>query len=100
MSVTPEGLRLTSLSHGAGCACKLSPLALARLLSALPRSTDPNLLAGFETADDAGVYRVSDDLAVVLTADFFTPILDDPFDFGRVAATNALSDVMRWAPPR
>jgi selenide,water dikinase len=93
MAVTPRRERLTSLSHGAGCACKLGPLALGSLLSALPTSSDPNLLVAFDTADDAGVYRVSDDLALVLTADFFTPILDDPYDFGRVAATNALSDV-------
>lgn len=93
MSTAPETGRLTSLSHGSGCACKLSPLALRPLISALPSSTDPNLIVGFETADDAAVYRLSDDLALVLTADFFTPILDDPFDFGRVAAANALSDV-------
>ena len=55
--------------------------------------TDPNVLVGFDTADDAGVYRVRDDLAIVTTADFFTPIVDDPYDFGRIAATNALSDV-------
>src|SRR4051795_4772759 len=86
-------VRLTALSHGAGCACKIPPAALHPLLSELPRSGDPALLVGHESADDAAVYRVSDDLAIVTTVDFFTPIVDDPYDFGRVAATNALSDV-------
>src|SRR4051794_29909797 len=86
-------LRLTSLSHGAGCACKLPAAELHSLLADLPRSDDPNLLVGADTADDAAVYRVSEDVAVVTTADFFTPIVDDPYDFGRIAATNALSDV-------
>jgi selenide,water dikinase len=85
--------RLTQLSHGAGCACKLSPAALESILGSLPRSNDPNLLVGAETSDDAAVYRLSDELAIVSTADFFTPIVDDPYDFGRIAATNALSDV-------
>ena len=84
---------LTSLSHGAGCACKISPAVLHPLLAELPRSADPALLVGAETADDAAVYRVADDLAIVSTVDFFTPIVDDPYDFGRVAAANALSDV-------
>jgi selenide, water dikinase len=85
--------RLTQLSHGAGCACKLPPGVVHGLLEDLPRSDDPALLVGHETADDAAVYRVSDELAVVSTVDFFTPIVDDPYDFGRIAATNALSDV-------
>jgi selenide,water dikinase len=84
---------LTSLSHGAGCGCKLPAAAIGPLLAALPNGTDPNVLVGFETSDDAGVYRVRDDLAIVHTVDFFTPIVDDPFDFGRIAATNAVSDV-------
>jgi selenide,water dikinase len=88
-----SGVKLTSLSHGAGCACKLSPAGLMPVIAGLPRSSDPNLLVGHETADDAGAYRVSDDLAIVTTVDFFTPIVDDPYDFGRIAATNALSDV-------
>src|SRR3954468_24803537 len=86
-------LRLTTLSHGAGCACKLPAAELHSLLADLPRPDDPNVLVGAETADDAAVYRLSDSLAVVSTVDFFTPIVDDPYDFGRIAATNALSDV-------
>jgi selenide,water dikinase len=86
-------VRLTSLSHGAGCGCKLPASAIAPLLARLPSTADPNVLVGFHTSDDAGVYRLRDDLALVHTVDFFTPIVDDPFDFGRVAATNALSDI-------
>ena len=86
-------VKLTSLSHGAGCACKVPAALLAPLVQALPQPTDPNLLVGTQTSDDAGVYRLRDDLALVSTADFFTPIVDDPYDFGRIAATNALSDV-------
>ena len=85
--------RLTELSHGAGCACKLDPAVLHPLLAQLDRSGDPALLVGSEGADDAAVYRLADDLAIVSTTDFFTPIVDDPYDFGRIAATNALSDV-------
>ena len=84
---------LTSLSHGAGCGCKLPAASLGPLLAGLPAVADANVLVGFDTADDAGVVRVRDDLAVITTADFFTPIVDDPYDFGRIAATNALSDV-------
>jgi selenide,water dikinase len=86
-------VKLTSLSHGAGCACKIPPSVLHPLLADLPRSDDPALLVGHESADDAAVYRVSESLAIVSTVDFFTPIVDDPYDFGRIAATNALSDV-------
>jgi selenide,water dikinase len=86
-------VRLTELSHGAGCACKLDPAALHPLLAQLPRPEDPALLVGSEDADDAAVYRISSELAIVSTTDFFTPIVDDPYDFGRIAATNALSDV-------
>ena len=95
--VEHEAVRLTAFSHGAGCACKLSPadlhtvLGLVRGLGDAPQ--DPNLLVGLDTADDAAVYRLRDDLAVVVTTDFFTPIVDDPYDWGRIAATNALSDV-------
>jgi selenide,water dikinase len=84
---------LTSLSHGAGCACKIGPGDLQALLADLPRPADPAVLVGSETADDAGVYRLSDELALVQTVDFFTPIVDDPYDFGRIAAANAVSDV-------
>jgi selenide,water dikinase len=84
---------LTSLSHGAGCGCKLPAAAIGPLLAGLPRTANPDVLVGFDTSDDAGVFRVRDDLAIVSTVDFFTPIVDDPFDFGRIAATNALSDV-------
>jgi selenide,water dikinase len=89
-------VRLTRFSHGAGCACKLSPAELRTILGlvrGLEPPNDPNLIVGLDTADDAAVYRVRDDLAIVFTADFFTPIVDDPYDWGRVAATNALSDV-------
>ena len=86
-------MRLTSLSHGAGCGCKLPAGALHELVARLPAVTDPDVLVATQTADDAGVYRLRDDLAIVQTVDFFTPIVDDPYDFGRIAATNALSDV-------
>jgi len=86
--------RLTSLSHGGGCGCKISPGVLAELLKgSLPSSGYPNLLVGMDTADDAAVYRLNEDQAIVATTDFFMPIVDDPFEFGRIAATNALSDV-------
>ncbi len=86
-------MKLTSLSHGAGCACKLPASELHALLGDLSAGGGGDLLVGADTADDAAVYRLSDDLALVSTADFFTPIVDDPYDFGRVAAANALSDV-------
>ncbi len=86
-------MTLTSLSHGAGCGCKLPAAAIAPLLERLAPVADPNVLVGFGTSDDAGVYRVRDDLAIVQTVDFFTPIVDDPYDFGRIAAANALSDI-------
>jgi selenide, water dikinase len=84
---------LTSLSHGAGCGCKIGAAELQPIVARLPLSADPNVLVGPAGADDAGVYRVSDELALVQTVDFFTPIVDDPYLFGRIAATNALSDV-------
>jgi selenide,water dikinase len=85
---------LTSLSHGAGCGCKLPASAITPLLARLPLGqVDPDVLVGYRGADDAGVYRLREDLALVHTVDFFTPIVDDPFDFGRIAATNALSDI-------
>ncbi len=86
--------RLTSLSHGGGCGCKISPGVLAGLLQgALPHAPYADLLVGANTADDAAVYRLNDEQAIVATTDFFMPIVDDPFDFGRIAATNALSDI-------
>jgi selenide,water dikinase len=86
--------RLTSLAHGGGCGCKLAPSVLQDLLAGVPHfQAFPNLLVGSNTADDAAVFRLTDDLALVATTDFFMPVVDDPFDFGRIAATNALSDV-------
>jgi len=84
---------LTSLSHGAGCGCKIGAAQLRTIVATLPAPTDPRVLASAATADDAGVVKLSDDIAMVHTADFFTPIVDDPYAFGRIAATNALSDV-------
>src|SRR5947209_261337 len=84
---------LTSLSHGAGCGCKLSAAAIGSVLAAMPAPENSNVMVGYGTADDAGVYRLRDDLALVQTVDFFTPIVDDPFAFGRIAAANALSDI-------
>src|SRR3954452_3314261 len=84
---------LTSLSHGAGCGCKIGAGTLRPIVDALPRPTDPRVLVGSDTSDDAGVFKLSNDLALVQTVDFFTPIVDDPYAFGRIAATNALSDV-------
>src|SRR6187455_1322209 len=88
-----DPVRLTKLAKRAGCAAKHPPGFLLPLLGLLPPITDPNVLVGSATADDAAVYKVNDDLALVFTTDFFTPIVDDPYDFGAVAAANALSDV-------
>src|SRR6202522_1857468 len=85
--------RLTESVKAAGCASKLSPAALDKVLGKLPRQHDPNVLVGFDHADDAGVYQVAPDQALVQTVDFFTPVVDDPYTFGQIAATNALSDV-------
>jgi selenide, water dikinase len=89
----PERVPLTSLSHGAGCGCKLAAADIGPIVNSLAGLDDPRLLIGSSTADDAGVVRVRDDLALVQTADFFTPVVDDPYDFGRIAAANALSDI-------
>jgi selenide,water dikinase len=90
----PAVPRLTSLSHGGGCGCKIAPGVLADLLKrSVPLPAFPDLLVGTETADDAAVYRLNDEQAIIATTDFFMPIVDDPYDFGRIAATNALSDV-------
>lgn len=86
--------RLTSLAHGGGCGCKLSPAVLADILARTPRAAAfANLMVGTETSDDAAAWRLNDEQALVATTDFFMPIVDDPRDFGRIAATNALSDV-------
>jgi selenide,water dikinase len=86
--------RLTSLSHGGGCGCKIAPGVLSEILkSSTAMPIPPQLLVGIETADDAAVYQLNDEQALIATTDFFMPIVDDPFDFGRIAATNAISDV-------
>ncbi|MES2786402.1 MAG: selenide, water dikinase SelD [Pseudomonadota bacterium] len=86
--------RLTSLSHGGGCGCKIAPGVLSEILKGTARMPMPKeLLVGIETADDAAVYQLNDEQALIATTDFFMPIVDDPFDFGRIAATNAISDV-------
>jgi selenide, water dikinase len=90
----PEPVRLTSLAHGGGCGCKIAPAALRDIMGRVPAAAAfPNLLVGAETSDDAAVWRLNDSQALVATTDFFMPVVDDPFDFGRIAATNALSDV-------
>ncbi len=88
-----QTIRLTQQVKAGGCASKLPPGSLSVVLSKLPAQHDPNLLVGFETSDDAGIYRIAPDLALVQTVDFFTPLVDDPFTFGQIAAANALSDV-------
>jgi selenide, water dikinase len=86
--------RLTSLSHGGGCGCKIAPGVLSDILKSTHAMPLPKeLLVGIETADDAAVYQLNDEQALIATTDFFMPIVDDPFDFGRIAATNAISDV-------
>ena len=94
MTMTTNTPRLTSLSHGGGCGCKIAPGLLTEILrggKGLP--IPPELLVGIETSDDAAVYRLNDEQALIATTDFFMPIVDDPYDFGRIAATNAISDV-------
>ena len=89
-----DPVRLTSLAHGGGCGCKLAPAVLREIMSKMPAAAAfPNLMVGTETSDDAAVWRLNDTQALVATTDFFMPMVDDPFDFGRIAATNALSDV-------
>jgi selenide, water dikinase len=88
-----KSFRLTETVKAGGCASKLSPEILDKVLAKLPKQQDPNVLVGFDHADDAGVYRITPDLALVQTVDFFTPMVDDPYTFGQIAATNALSDV-------
>ena len=87
-------IRLTQLSHGGGCGCKIAPGVLEKILAkTAPSLIPPQLLVGIETSDDAAVYQINDEQAIVATTDFFMPIVDDPFDFGRIAATNAISDI-------
>src|SRR5438046_8468563 len=87
-------LRLTSFSHGGGCGCKIAPGVLSEILrSSGGGIVPPELMVGIETADDAAVYKLNSEQALIATTDFFMPIVDDPFDFGRIAATNAISDV-------
>ncbi|TVY06702.1 selenide, water dikinase SelD [Paenibacillus cremeus] len=91
---TNEKVKLTSYSTKGGCGCKIGPADLQQVIRTLPPAQpDPNLLVGLDTSDDAGVYKLTDDLALVQTVDFFTPIVDDPYAFGQVAAANALSDI-------
>jgi selenide,water dikinase len=93
--LTPAApVRLTSLSHGGGCGCKIAPGVLSEILKSTSQMViPPELLVGIETADDAAVYLLNDEQALIATTDFFMPIVDDPYDFGRIAATNAISDV-------
>ncbi|AJD92793.1 segregation protein B [Jeotgalibacillus malaysiensis] len=87
-------IRLTSLSSKGGCGCKIGPADLSQVLKNLPQAeANPNLLVGLDTSDDAGVYKINEETALVQTLDFFTPIVDDPYDFGQIAAANAISDV-------
>ena len=93
MTITQEP-RLTSLSHGGGCGCKIAPGVLSEILKNVPQLPFPKeLLIGIETSDDAAIYQINETQAIVATTDFFMPIVDDPFDFGKIAATNAISDI-------
>jgi selenide,water dikinase len=90
----PASVRLTALAHGGGCGCKIAPAVLEEILKASPAAAAfPNLLVGTESADDAAVWKLNDEQSIVATTDFFMPVVDDPFAFGRIAATNALSDI-------
>ena len=94
MSTNDQPIKLTSFSHGGGCGCKIAPGVLAEILKSSTGFPVPKeLMVGIETADDAAVYKLNDEQALIATTDFFMPIVDDPFDFGRIAATNAISDV-------
>jgi len=89
-----EPIRLTQLAHGGGCGCKIAPALLQEIIGdSVIKQVFPNLLVGVENSDDAAVYQINDEQAIVATTDFFMPIVDDPFDFGRIAATNAISDI-------
>ncbi len=91
--ILDEEVRLTQLSGTSGCAAKIGPGTLAGILESLPKFEDPNLMVGIETSDDGAIYRVNDEVALIQTLDFFTPVVDDPYTFGQVAAANALSDI-------
>ncbi len=91
--VANEEIKLTRFTHGLGCACKMNPASLQEVLAKITVSTGPDVLVGSGTADDACVYRINEDTAIVQTVDFFTPVVDDPFTFGQIAAANALSDI-------
>ncbi len=91
--VSADTIKLTQFTHGLGCACKMQPADLESILKNLPVTTDPNVLVGNASGDDAAVYQINPDQAIVQTLDFFTPIVDDPYDFGAIAAANALSDI-------
>lgn len=94
LETSPGGVRLTSLAHGGGCGCKLAPAVLQSILKGMPATAAfSDLMVGTDTSDDAAVWRLNAEQALVATTDFFMPVVDDPFDFGRIAATNALSDV-------
>lgn len=93
LNLNEKEIKLTHYTHGLGCACKLRPQALEAVLQALPRTTDPAVLVGAETADDAAVYLINQETAIVQTVDFFTPIVDDPYWFGAISAANSLSDI-------
>ena len=88
-----EKVKLTSLSHGSGCGCKIGREALSHILRHLPQVIDPNVMVGTVSADDAAVYKIDGKRALVQTVDFFTPVVDDPYDYGRIAAANAISDI-------
>jgi selenium donor protein len=91
--VSADTIKLTQFTHGLGCACKMQPADLEKILQNLPVTADPNVLVGNASGDDAAVYLINKDQAIVQTLDFFTPIVDDPYDFGAIAAANALSDI-------
>src|SRR5262245_28842780 len=92
--MSSTGVRLTQYSHGAGCGCKISSKVLSQMLEKIPpQFRDPRLLVGYDTRDDAAVYMIDEQRAIISTTDFFMPIVDDPFDFGGIASVNAISDV-------
>jgi len=93
ISENTDRVQLTRFTHGLGCACKIEPRKLEEILKKLPPTLDPNILVGTDTSDDASIYKINDEMAIVQSLDFFTPIVDDPYDFGAIAAANALSDI-------